>query len=144
MTTFHCDKLCSCNTCAPIRWALKLATQDIRRAEVFVQYPPQTGDTGELQFEYEAMCAILDPAKLAELMVMGLRARGIQISIEDANEYGVSFLIWSAKHPVHGRPLPEQRWVSPAKVRSQVLAIMATPPDESSREACERILKGEP
>lgn len=76
MTTFHCADLCSKACCNPLRWALEYA-QDERRAELFRQYPPQTGDTGDLQEEYEAICAVLDTAAVAELYVLALRARGL-------------------------------------------------------------------
>lgn len=154
MTTFHCDKLCSCETCAPIRWALSYI-------ESF----------GKPLGSYAAVChresaaylaawwASRDPAKLAELLVLGCQARGWH-SFDEPGDYMVLPCVRVVPCIVDGTGyMNMDTWVERAtspilschgtsltmlQARAKLLAIMQTAHDESSREACEQILKGKP
>jgi hypothetical protein len=142
VSKFHCGKLCECNTCNPLRWALDYA-RDERRAEIFRQFPPQTGNTGDLQEEYEAICAILDPAKLGELYLLALRPRWFV----DSNHLRLSYYV----HPITKAPMIGIWWTRHCEnadcdmptARARLASIMRTDPAELSFAICDRILKGE-
>lgn len=134
--SFHCDKLCSGECCFRLLKALALVLRDhvacahipnVARGDVF-------GATASMQ----AHAAINDPAKIVELMAMGLRARGhhkaagsivgdyMWISyVDDGELYDFAMHVNSMEHR-----------------HKQLLAIMHTTADPSSREACEKILRG--
>jgi hypothetical protein len=105
---------------------------------------------------YDAHVAIDDPAKLAELMAMGLRARTYGDAIVVAPNRSSNrtpsrrdyVVYWDGerggmirvKMPCGtgtGEPL---RRLNMSEARAALRAIMATPADESSCEACERII----
>jgi hypothetical protein len=89
-----------------------------------------------------------NPAKLAELIVIALRARDIDAVGVDGENPGcrsAAFAVWSNSDGVvidddackfHELTMPQARRI--------LAAIMATPADVSSREQCERLIKGEP
>lgn len=149
MTTFHCDKLCSCDACAPIRWALSYVES--------VGKP--LGSYAAGMFRDSAKCtaawwASRDPAKLAELMVMGLRARGLSVEVRRYGAHrwtrSTDVAIWygyadNGLQLYVGDPIGTTFCpVTLVEFCAKLLAVMQTSPNESSREACERILRGEP
>lgn len=155
MTTFHCDKLCSCDTCAPIRWALSYVESVGKPLGSYAAVCHR--DSAE---RLAAWFASRDPAKLAELTLLAMVARGWH-SFDDPGEYmelpcvhvvsdvvdstpyvGIR-LWWWEDLDKHVRRSLEMTFAI-HKARAKLLAIMQTSPDESSRDACERILRGEP
>ena len=106
------------------------------------------GNTGPKTAVVEAL---LDPAKLAELMASALRARGLEMTIDtDRDNVCISVLNGDivVEYEQQGERAPGD-WSGYSKVvfalptaRTQLLAIMQTTADPSSRETCERILRG--
>ncbi len=128
-TTFHCDKLCSNACCQWLNmWLGYVAANEKRWGMKGCECP-----------SCAAYHACLDPAKLAKLMAIALRARmprewhiygaggdlGLGVCIEMENDF------------IDAR-------TTLAQARAKLLAIMQTPADESSREACEQIVRGKP
>lgn len=123
MTAYHCEKLCSGPCCAPLQWAL------------------------------EEWSSFYDGAKLAELGAMALRARGFadtahfdddfaltsqfRIRVQDDGE--IVCVVWRIEGT---HKLQCVRCTLP-QFRALLARIMATSPDESSREQCERMIRGE-
>jgi hypothetical protein len=139
MSAYHCDKLCSGTCCAPLRWALNCEYDDL----------PSCGCESAL---CQAQLAVDDPAKLAELGAMALRARGIdaiavQANAENAakvNAANPDFAIVWAKNGVFLTAWKfDWRTESASDIRALLARIMATPADESSREQCEGLIRGE-
>jgi len=138
-TTFHCEKLCSCDTCAPTRWAL---SYDEGFGKPLGSYA--AGLFRESAAYTAAWFASRDPAKLAEVMAIALGARGF------VNSNKLRITCW--EHPTT-KVLMIGIW-SPKRcenfdcdmptARLKLLAIMATPANKTSRGGCERILKGKP
>jgi hypothetical protein len=85
-----------------------------------------------------AYAAIDDPAKLAELLAMALRARGSTWAAEADDDDAQNVLIYQER--ANGC---SYRSVPLSTARAALAAIMATPADPSSRERCERIIRGE-
>jgi hypothetical protein len=152
VTTFHCDKLCSGPCCAPLRFALPFVdSHEIHHCRKWALG------------EYEACSAVNDPAKLAELMAMALRARGVNTDLDND-----SWSVTIVRHLVNGVRISPRSWLLPSGVphttttrrhatlslpgreydfdmpeaRAKLLAIMATSANETSRDECERILRG--
>jgi len=134
--SFHCDKLCDGECCFHLLKALALVLRDhvtcaripnVARGDMF-------GATASMQ----AHAAVDDPAKLAELFVLAESARG------DRYEFVVSgdTIEWCEWAKGKKRLLTIAIWTM-AQAREKLLAIMHTPADLSSREACEKILRGE-
>ena len=142
MTTFHCDKLCSGECCFHLVKALALVLRD----HVTCAHIPNVarGDMFGATASMMAHAAIDDPAKLAELYVLALRARGFG----DGEHVRITHWV----HPMTKKPMIGIWWRSEcvnadcdmSTARAKLLAIMNADPDESSREACEQILRGEP
>ena len=136
MIAFHCHKLCSCDTCAPVRLIIE-------------RLDGQNEPTSRIgtRSEYAAQDALCDPAKLAELMVLALRARGFDVG-PFAVRGGTTIQIWASNFGTivveTNGPDYSHTSLTMLQTRAKLLAIMQTPPDESSRDACEQILKGEP
>lgn len=94
-----------------------------------------------------AIVAVTDPARLAELMAMALRARGFDVPGPHEQSYWAQLVIDVLREWNQLRvELPENDSVlvlDMPTARTKLLAIMVTPPDESSREACKKILRGD-
>lgn len=149
MTTFHCDKLCSCDTCAPLRSGLAnrihgpLSPQGRDDCPILKAF----GGTAIID-ACDTMRAVYratdDPAKLAELYALALRPRGLG----DGEHIRITHWV----HPVTNKQMIGIWWRRECvnadcdlpTARAKLLAIMQTSPDESSRDACNQILKGEP
>ena len=151
--TSHCDKLCSGECCSHLLKALALVLRD----HVTCAHIPNVarGDVFGAATSMVAHAAIDDPAKLAELMVMGLRARGIDAVFRRLSEhrtYGRTVpdvAIWDRSVTVPDAILLDVKgyciWriIRAPDARAKLLAITQTEPSESSHESCERILRGE-
>jgi hypothetical protein len=88
--------------------------------------------------------ALYNPAKLAELMAVGLLARET-VRVTVVVELGqITVARWTGWG---NESLMQFEWVrkdvSMPQARALLAAIMATPADESSRETCERIVREE-
>jgi len=130
--SFHCDKLCLGECCAPLQWALHVQSLIDRGLPAAL--------SGMSEQQATALYDVSDPAKLAELHAMGLRARGIDADVfpwipEDGTPWTPRVHIRLAGNGIVRLELPE--------ARTLLLAIMALPADDSSRGACERIVRGE-
>ena len=123
MTTFHCDKLCMGECCTPLRWALNCEYDDL----------PSCGCESAL---CQAQLAADDPAKLAELMVMAMRARGIEAQPLEPRDGMCAFACACEGDAA--------RWMrAMPQARAATLAIMSTPADESSKGRVEALIRGE-
>jgi hypothetical protein len=153
MKAYCCDKLCSGECCEWLQNALA---------------DPLDPD-GCTCPECQAYDAVRSPAKLAELLAMALRARGLWASIEAWNEGAYSpatqrveitkthYRLWADASSAHEVDHEWSQCVGDVcehyildidaeamtKARAFVAAIVATPPEESSRGQCERIVRGE-
>jgi len=134
--SFHCDKLRSGECCFHLLKALALVLRD----HVTCAHIPNVarGDMFGAATSMAAHASIDDPAKLAELFVLAESARG------DRYEFVVSgnTIEWCEWAKGKKRLLTIEIWTM-AQAREKLLAIMHTPADLSSREACEKILRGE-
>ncbi len=136
--SYHCDKLCSGECCAPLRSALEFAKQYCDPDETRWLVYQKNGWFLTRPWIVAPLDAIHNPAKLADLMAMGLRARGCA---------GRGFI------DIVGDALVLRYWSEPRKrvkrefslseARAATLAIMALPSDASSKSQCERIIRGE-
>lgn len=150
MSAFHCDKLCGCDACEPLVFALNIVASDpISAANFATSKAP--GDDNGLR-EWCAVNALADPAKLAELMASALRARGlwkwsasmsiptgaIMFDVIARVDGAIRCELWDCRKVRSFR-----RELSMVEFRTRLLAIMQTTANESSREACERILRGD-
>jgi hypothetical protein len=119
--TYHCDKLCSGECCAPLRFAIRAHEQsDYLACDTYAQD--------------EAYRATDDPAKLAELMAMALLARGVEL-------LGIAFCVVDGSIVVVASKWRRVRTMPQA--RAALLTIMALPADASSKPQCERIVRGD-
>ena len=84
--------------------------------------------------------AIFDPVTLAAIMAEALRERGFAVSLGSIDA-PVRVFAFASSVTVDFED-SHNRMLMP-KARVKLLAVMRTPADPSSREACERILKGE-
>jgi len=100
---------------------------------------------------------LLDPAKLTELMMMALRARGFDAACDWSDRHDF-YVAWWPNDPqyvdgtqwIHVRAgsfgrfkgLSTNELDMPA-TRAKLLRIMRTPADETSRDECERIVRGD-
>jgi hypothetical protein len=85
------------------------------------------------------MCPLAtDPAKLAELLVLGGKVRGLKIFGSNVfpSHCGIFVLFATAS----GAPF--RRTLTIPEARALLAAIMATPADESSREQIEALFRG--
>jgi hypothetical protein len=144
VSSFHCDKLCSGECCAPLRWALSECD------ETSVRHCRRHWKPGE----YHACLAVVDSAKLAELMAMALLGRGFardgdrSVSADRRVCVGIhGGLIWvgigDTEHKPFFMPKKALSFAMP-EARAATLAIMTTSASDSSRDACERIVRGGP
>lgn len=146
--TYHCDKLCSNACCAPLRWALDMcATID---AGKIVAQAHQL--RSEKQLRLSAYNDVHDPAKLAELGAMALRARGFSVVV-----VAPDIQRWKAPNHLSIRWHNDEIGVyddglmtcliaesyTLAEFRALLARIMTTPPDASIREQCERLIRGD-
>jgi len=144
MITFHCDKLCSGECCAPLRWALD-------KCEYAIVF-----ERRKRAREAAALIAIDDPAKLAALMAMALRSRGVDVALYDQRgmwTWQTQFAVYPCwitvqlDPEIHGVSVEHTSGhgfdMTPTQAHAMLVAIMATPADDSSRDACERIIRGE-
>ena len=103
-----------------------------------------------------AFAAVSDPAKLAELMAMGLRARGVDAVSRCRSDYGAKQLdlthavvIWDQSQTTTEAMLFDiygyctWKIVKMPDVRSMLARIMLTPADESSKSRVEALIRGE-
>ena len=150
MSAYHCDKLCSEPCCALLRWALTdpdpLNNAELERHTIFEVSGVPDFMSCVATHKQKAAAAVHDPAKLTKLGAMALLARGIPSDtdfpatslIEDpptwvirANEDTIDIV---RNDDITTMSLPE--------FRTLVARIMATPPDESSREQVEKMVRG--
>jgi hypothetical protein len=129
MIAYYCDKLCSGECCAPLRWALIAALN-----------PPEDTATREaIWIAYgEALEVINNPTKLAELLDVALNARGVESQALTPKDglCAVAYVASSDGEVVrYMRPIPE--------ARGDLVAIIATPANKTSRDECERIVQGD-
>lgn len=153
-TAYHCDKLCSCATCESLRWAIDYARREFGEDDSLWMVYEKNGAFRRFPYKAAILAAIHDPAKLAELLAMGLRARGwfvydadpgdalrlpaATIEVDEDVVHVELFADWeSCRAPAHGSPL------STPEVRVKLLAIMAIEPNESSREVVKAMMRGE-
>ena len=126
MTTFHCATLCSGPCCAPL---LHMLT----RSQSGVSMEPRKDTPVSIRC---AIVAVLDPVKLAELMALALRARGFGGAIY-VHEQELH-VCWSMT-----ANCTTTQWLTVPQARARLLRIMHTPADPTSRDECERILRGD-
>lgn len=152
MTKFHCDKLCGCGTCAPTRWALSYEEGFDKPLGSYT-----AGLFRESAAYTAAWFASRDPAKLAELMASALRARGFDVHThrflaecpDGSDSCDADVLIWQAEHDgtmaldIGLGDDNASRDMDATTFRAALLTITQTPPDESSRETCKRIIRGD-
>ena len=124
--SFHCDKLCSGACCASLQWAL--------RAQSLIDRGLPAALSGMSEQQATALYDVSDPVKLAELLAMALRARGVDVVSADHHWTGSIVIVLRGD---------ERIVLSMPQARTVLAAIMALPADESSREACERIIRGD-
>ena len=128
---FHCDKLCGGKCCAPLRYGLanRIHCRGKATGVAIIVAHATMRDTYQ---------AIDDPAKLAELMASALRARMPQTwRIYGAGgDLGIGICVEMENNFIDAR-------MTPAQARESLLTIMRMSADPSSREACERILRGD-
>lgn len=108
------------------------------------------GDPMPIDPIYTAAYSIGDPAKLVEFIVFELRVRGVGELVWEGDPHTAD--VW------HDNSQPDQAitirwWIGigrdrgvwhMSEARAKLLAIMATPLDESSCEACMVIVRGRP
>jgi hypothetical protein len=146
MTTFHCDKLCGCDTCVPLRWALRMLNSE--------KWGPVAHHRAKLSPPFErhhepkhfASRSAIDPAKLAKLMAMALRRRGPSVEVVDFDKRYDSLAdvaVFVDGDSICLETGDDLCTLAMPKARAKLLAIMQTEPDASSRGTCERILRGE-
>lgn len=151
-TTYHCDKLCSGECCAPLRYGLDRWMRapgfaanlcDIKDDEKGPNWPQQ---------QHDALLALSDPAKLADLGAMALRARGFSVVV-----VAPDIQRWKAPNHLSIRWHDDEIGVyddglltclvaesyTLAEFRALVARTMATLANESSREQAERLIRGE-
>jgi hypothetical protein len=135
MSAYHCDKLCSKTCCAALRDAIDFANNS-DLDEISRSWKRPKDKIAGLLFD------VHDPAKLAQLMAMGLRARGIDAG--PINHDG--WEIWPYKDKI----IVDTTYMEDAmfffalpEFRALLARVMATPADESSREQCEKLIRGE-
>jgi hypothetical protein len=100
--------------------------------------------------------ALVDSAKLAELLAMALRARGVDAVSRRRADYGVKRLdlvhavvIWDQSQSAQGAALLDidgycvWKIVALSDIRNMLAAAMATPANTSSRDQCMRLVRGE-
>lgn len=127
MTAFHCDKLCSGACCEWVRiWCDVMATRPVFATAV--ECP-----VGGCASCY-ARNALVDPAKLAELLVLAMRARGLDLH---------AFVAFDGERVVVANPLGHGPRLALPQARALLARIMATPPDESSRAQVEALYRCE-
>lgn len=118
-------------------WALKLWSTSPNFAANLVDIRDDEKGPNWSATRHAALVATNDPAKLAELMASALRARGLDVltSIGTNGAIGdfIEFAWWGQTGIVR-----DMRTVYKA-----LLAIMQTTANKSSRETCERILRGD-
>jgi hypothetical protein len=158
--SFHCDKLCSGTCCVPLRITLerlgagKLSSGHNEYGVRFVSFGSGHMCTDDKMVHPYNNAH--DPAKLAELMVMGLRARGLDVACDWSDRHDF-YVAWWPNDPqyvdgtqwIHVRAkrygrfndMPISEW-DMATARAKLLAIMATSPNETSLGECERIIRG--
>lgn len=144
--SFHCDKLCSGGCCALLISriiAAKLRDEGIDvdgnavyRRRLLIE---RGHDAARLETS-AAKCAVVDaaiddPARLVELISLAGAARGSKLKIVQSG-FRIQVCEWS-------NGLVCVNDTSKDQAREKLLAIMRTPADPSSREACEKILRGE-
>lgn len=135
----HCDKICSNACCEPLRLALDDAEHGPEFAAHMAEHPEALG-TNAWQL---ALVEIHDPAKLAKLYVIALRARGFV----DVNRIQITYYV----HPIIKAPMIGIWWPRHCEnadcdmptARARLASIMKTDPVESSFAPCDRILRGE-
>ncbi len=132
MSAYHCGKLCDNACCAPLRWALDCEYDNL----------PSCGCESAL---YQAQLVADDPAKLAELGVMALRVRGVDACVfgDDCFPWQWGILATEQWIEILPHDVPERIIYSMPQFRALLARIITTPPDESSRDECERIIRGE-
>ena len=130
-TTFHCDKLCELfDEHAPriLPWIIERANS----GDEFAAY-----EVTSRSLKHAAIWdAVTDPAKLAELMALALRARGFGGAIY-VHEQELH-VCWSMT-----ANCTTTQWLTVPQARARLLRIMHTPADPTSRDECERILRGD-
>jgi len=152
--SFHCDKLCSDECCAVLR--SRLAMAQLRDAGIDVDKTAayrrkllmeRGHDAAKIEAS-AAKCAIvdaviLDPAKLAELYVLALGARGfvngarLRITHWEHPTKKVQMIgIWSPRRC-------ENFDCDMPTARTRLLRIMSTPANGDSHDECKRVLRGE-
>jgi len=147
-TAFHCDNLCSCDTCAPTRWALSYVEGFRKPLGSYAAVCHR-----ESAAYLAAWSASRDPAKLAELMAMGGESRGMVVLIFPLAARATTApilrdkatLVFYDVDAIHIYPSLSltPRILTLGQVRADLLAIMSTPANETSRNECERIIRGE-
>ena len=108
--------------------------------DVIASYPELVEPTSCTCGPCAARNAIFDPVTLAAIMAEALRERGFAVSLGSIDA-PVRVFAFASSVTVDFED-SHNRMLMP-KARVKLLAVMRTPADPSSREACERILKGE-
>lgn len=150
MSTCHCDKLCSNACCVPLWITLdrlaknKLSSGHNEHGVQFVSFGDGHACTDDRMVR--PYNDVHDPAKLAELGAMALRARGFIVELlsdyypRDQMSYGVVITWTNTSVDVR---FDEWQNMTLPQFRSILARVMATPADESSREQCEKLIRGE-
>ena len=161
--TFCCDKLCSAECCEPLRYGMNRAKYDNTRLfsqsrpDLFGQscrpsvmvrrYDFVLEERNDTAYSYrigalrvEAFVAVHDPKTFAELMAMALRARGMA-NVCAHHFLGHEWVVATMCVGIYGATLVSMRDMRQA--RKALLAVMATPAEESSFEEVRRIVATE-
>lgn len=136
MKTYCCEKLCSGDCCAPLRWAVKNVhcyldndgrlIRDLLGGAIWLAM-----QSDEIQAQHAAILAITDPAKLAELLVLGGNARGAD-TVEAWTSWGELVGISVNGYTPRLLAMPE--------ARALLAYIMITIADDVSKWQCEQLL----
>lgn len=115
-------------------WAIEYA-RDMWRDDATVLHNLQSVEwRPKNPSRFDAMSAIIDPAKLAEMLAVRGRELGLNINVE-AHENGVMIRIED------GLPLPPLRFRTMASARAILLQWLQLP--DGAREQAEKALRGE-
>jgi len=132
---YHCDKLCGLECCVVLAWAL-----------CFTDSPEVHHCRKWAPWEYGACTAVADPARLAELMVRALRARGPSVERVDFDKRYDSLAdiaVFVDGDSICLETGDDLYTLTMPQARALLAAIMSTPVGLASREQCVRIIRGE-